>query len=101
MPCRTWIRIAYDIVPDFETELVMFKAGETDVHGVLGEEYASLKPLEAEGNLTIYRRGPAIGYHVPRLQHEPQHEHGDRCALCCAGKAGVVSEYAVSAGGSP
>ncbi len=39
----------------------MFKAGETDVHGVLGEEYASLKPLEAEGNFAIYRRGPAFG----------------------------------------
>ena len=39
----------------------MFKAGETDIHGVLGEEYASLKPLEAEGNFTIYRRGPAFG----------------------------------------
>ena len=53
--------IAYHIVPDFETELAMFKAGETDIHGVLGEEYASLKPLEAEGNFTIYRRGPAFG----------------------------------------
>ena len=53
--------IVYHIVEDFDTELAMFKAGETDVHGVLGEEYESLKPLEAEGNFTIYRRGPSFG----------------------------------------
>ncbi|MCY4437777.1 MAG: ABC transporter substrate-binding protein [Chloroflexi bacterium] len=53
--------IVYHIVDGLETELAMFKAGETDVHGVLGEEYADLKPLEAEGNFTIHRRGPAFG----------------------------------------
>ena len=49
------------IVPDLETELVMFQAGETDLHGVLGEEFAALKPLEAAGNFTIYKRGPTFG----------------------------------------
>ena len=49
------------IVPDFETELAMFQAGETDLHGVLGEEFADLKPLEAAGNFTIYKRGPTFG----------------------------------------
>ncbi len=49
------------IVPDLETELAMFQAGETDSHGVLGEEFADLKPLEAEGNFTIYKRGPTFG----------------------------------------
>ena len=49
------------IVPDLETELVMFQAGETDLHGVLGEEFADLKPLEAAGNFTIYKRGPTFG----------------------------------------
>ncbi len=53
--------IVYHIVDGFETELAMFKAGETDVHGVLGEEYADLMPLEAAGNFTIHRRGPAFG----------------------------------------
>ena len=53
--------VVYHIVPDFDTELAMFKAGETDVHGVLGEEYESLEPLEADGNFTIYKRGPAFG----------------------------------------
>ena len=53
--------IVYHIVSDFDSELAMFKAGEADVHGVLGEEYESLKPLEADGNFTIHRRGPALG----------------------------------------
>ncbi len=53
--------IVYHIVEDFETELEMFKDGVTDVHGVLGEEYAHLRPFEAEGNFTIYRRGPGFG----------------------------------------
>lgn len=54
-------KIVQLIVPDLETELAKFKAGETDVHGVLGEEFAELEPLQAEGNFTIYRRGPGFG----------------------------------------
>ncbi len=53
--------IVYHIVEDFETELELFKDGVTDVHGVLGEEYEHLRPFEAEGNFTIYRRGPGFG----------------------------------------
>lgn len=49
------------IVPDFETELARFKDGDSDTHGVLGREFAELEPLQAEGNFTIYRRGPALG----------------------------------------
>ena len=49
------------IVPDFETELAKFRAGEADVHGVLGEEFAELEPLQAEENFTIHRRGPGFG----------------------------------------
>ena len=49
------------IVPDLETELAMFKAGDADIHGVLGEEFAELESLQEEGNFTIYRRGPALG----------------------------------------
>ena len=54
-------RIVRLIVPDFEAELDRFKAGETDFHGVLGEEFAELDALQAEGNFTIYRRGPGFG----------------------------------------
>ena len=53
--------IVHVIVPDLEAELAKFLAGESDSHGVLGEELARLEPLQAEGNFTIYRRGPAFG----------------------------------------
>jgi len=49
------------IVPDLETELARFRAGEADVHGVLGEEFAELEPLQAQENFTIHRRGPGFG----------------------------------------
>ena len=53
--------IVHVIVPDLETERDKFLSGESDVHGVLGEEYARLEPLQEEGNFTIYRRGPTFG----------------------------------------
>ena len=53
--------VVHVIVPDLETELAKFMAGESDSHGVLGEEFAGLEPLQEEGNFTIYRRGPAFG----------------------------------------
>ena len=49
------------IVPDLEAELAAFRAGASDVHGVLGEEFAQLDPLQEEENFTIHRRGPAFG----------------------------------------
>ena len=54
-------KVTYVIVPDLEAELVRFQAGETDYHGVLGEEFAVLEPLQEDGNFTIYKRGPAFG----------------------------------------
>ncbi len=54
-------KIVHLIVPDLETELVRFKDRDSDVHGVLGREFAELEPLQAEGDFTIYRRGPALG----------------------------------------
>ena len=53
--------IVHVIVPDLETELSVFLAGGSDVHGVLGEELAGLEPLQEEGDFTIHRRGPAFG----------------------------------------
>jgi len=53
--------IEYTIVEDLESELAQFLAGEADIHGVLGEEFADLEPLQADGNFTIHRRGPAFG----------------------------------------
>ena len=53
--------IEYTIVEDLAAELARFQAGEADIHGVLGEEFAALEPLQADGDFTIHRRGPAFG----------------------------------------
>ena len=53
--------IVHIIVPDLETKLIKFRAGETDVHGVLGEEFAALEPLQDDENFTIHKQGPAFG----------------------------------------
>ena len=53
--------IVHIIVPDLETELIKFRAGETDVHGVLGEDFATLEPLQEDENFTIHKQGPAFG----------------------------------------
>ena len=49
------------IVPDLEAELDKFLSGEADVHGLLGEEFAQMEPLQEEGNFTIHKRGPGFG----------------------------------------
>ncbi len=42
-------QIVYNIVPDLETELAKFLAGESDIHGVLGEEFERLDALQDAG----------------------------------------------------
>ena len=59
------------IVPDLEAELEAFRSGESDVYGVPGKEYAALEPLQAEGNFTIHRRGPAFGTTFLALNMNP------------------------------
>ena len=54
-------KIVHLIVPDLETELARFKGGDSDVHGVLGGEFAELEPLQGGGDFTIHRRGPNFG----------------------------------------
>ena len=49
------------IVPDFESELASFLSAESDVHGVSGEEFARLEPLQETQDFTIHRRGPGFG----------------------------------------
>ena len=53
--------IVYLLVETLEEELALFRAGETDAHGVLGEEYPVLQPLQEDGDFTIHRRGPGFG----------------------------------------
>ena len=52
--------IRFLTVPDFAAKLAKFQAGETGVHELQPQEYATLKPLEAEGKFTIYERGPGF-----------------------------------------
>ena len=49
------------IVGDLEDELAAFLDGTSDLHGVLGAEYADLEPRQEPDNFTIHRRGPAFG----------------------------------------
>ena len=49
------------VVPDFASELPLFRDGTTDFHGVLGEEYALLEPLQTEEDFALHRRGPGFG----------------------------------------
>ena len=64
--------IIHIIVPDLETELIKFRAGETDVHGVLGEEFAALEPLQEDGKLHHPQARSRFRHDVPGLQHELQ-----------------------------
>lgn len=48
------------IVPDQNSSLLKFQAGETDIIGIRGEDYAVLKPQESKGNFTIYNTGPTL-----------------------------------------
>ena len=49
------------IVPDLATELSRFRSGVSDFHGVQGEEFARLTPLQEAENFTIHQRGPGLG----------------------------------------
>ena len=53
--------IVHVIVPDIEAALAAFRAGETDVFGVPGRDYAEVYPFQQEENFTIHRRGPTFG----------------------------------------
>ena len=53
--------VRYLIVEGLGAELPKFRSGVTDVHGVLGEEFATLDPLQEAENFTLYSRGPGFG----------------------------------------
>ena len=73
-------RIVHVIVPDLETDLARFKVGEADVHGVLGEEFAELEPLQVQGNFTIYRQGPGFGSTLLAFNMNPGADLGEKLA---------------------
>lgn len=49
------------IVPSIDTQLLKFQAGEIDLYGMRGEDYAILKPKQEEGNFTITQGGATFG----------------------------------------
>ena len=49
------------IVPDLAAELVAFRAGESDIHGVLGEEFDALAALQEAEDFTLHELGPNFG----------------------------------------
>ena len=54
-------QVVHIVVPDLESELALFRDGTADFHGVLGEEYALLEPLQEDENFALHRRGPGFG----------------------------------------
>ncbi|MEO2083131.1 MAG: ABC transporter substrate-binding protein [Desulfurobacteriaceae bacterium] len=46
------------IVPDKNTQLLKFKAGEIDFYGIRGDDYPELK--KGKGDYTIYNLGPSL-----------------------------------------
>ena len=49
------------IVPSIDTQLLKFQAGEIDLYGMRGEDYAILKPKEKQDNFTVTEGGPTFG----------------------------------------
>jgi peptide/nickel transport system substrate-binding protein len=54
-------QVVHIVVPDLDAELALFRDGSADFHGVLGEEYALLEPLQDEENFALHKRGPGFG----------------------------------------
>lgn len=49
------------IVPSIDTQLLKFQAGEIDIYGMRGEDYAILKPKEKQDNFTVTEGGATFG----------------------------------------
>jgi len=54
-------QVVYLTVPDLDTQLQRFIAGDTDFYGMRGEDYAVLVDRQAELGFNIYALGPASG----------------------------------------
>lgn len=54
-------KIVMIIVPDLNTELLKFSAGETDALGMRPQDYSILKKKEKAGNYSVYNCGPNFG----------------------------------------
>ena len=54
-------KIVYLIVEDQNTAILKFQAGETDIYGLRGEDYATLVNKKKELDFELYNGGPAAG----------------------------------------
>jgi len=54
-------KIIYLIVQDPKSALLKFIEGSLDNYGLRGKDFPFLKPLESEGNFTVYDLGPDMG----------------------------------------
>ncbi|MCK4245440.1 MAG: ABC transporter substrate-binding protein [Candidatus Omnitrophica bacterium] len=54
-------KIIFLIVPDQNSQLLKFQAGEIDALSLRGQDYSFLKPKERKGNFSIHNAGPALG----------------------------------------
>ena len=71
-------QVVHVIVPDLEAELALFRDGTSDYHGVLGEEFALLEPLQDAENFTLNRRGPGFGTTFLSFnQHRGLYDNGE------------------------
>ncbi|MDE0604535.1 MAG: ABC transporter substrate-binding protein [bacterium] len=64
-------RVEQLIVEELEDELELFRDGTTDLHGVLGEEFAVLDPVAEAENFTLHRRGPGFGTNFLAFNQNP------------------------------
>ncbi|MXZ90492.1 MAG: ABC transporter substrate-binding protein [Chloroflexi bacterium] len=68
--------IRFIFVSNFAAELARFRAGQTDMHGLLPEEYDVLKPLEEAEDFTIYEFGPGFGTYFLAFNMNPGQNAG-------------------------
>ena len=64
--------VVHVIVPDLETELAKFLAGESDSHGVLGRRVRRARTAAGGRKLHDKQARPRLRDDVPRIQHEPR-----------------------------
>ena len=69
--------MVYVYVPDQDTELQRFIAGESDAYGVRGEDYAVLVDRQEELGFRIYNVGPAASTQFITFNQNPIEGEGD------------------------
>jgi peptide/nickel transport system substrate-binding protein len=69
--------MVYVVVEDQDTQLARFNAGETDFHGLRGEDFAVLINKTEEGDFSIYDVGPSASTNFLTFNMNPIEGEGD------------------------